>query len=756
GLKVVERGLRILARQQGGGGGAAEEAASYRTFVRQLVALSALKIQLLMATGDTWYQTVSEARIKQLDFLITEALSAVGGAGLEGQPNLAKAYTNYEAALWTLIETQMDIPGESTYDDLRADLLLLEHDLQARVDSVKKGYLFLGIDPLQFTTIPFEELHQRLAETERTLDSVEGRVESIVERWHANKLGEATRELDQERTIRSQQVNLLAHQIGKLEGEAQLFANTVQQEINAVDAERDTFGFRQQIRNLEIQLATKMAEFENQRRQLQDRRELDLIVLSKEAAIERRNELRWLLSFEMTQMNLDLQISSLQSQLTEYQRQLDRNANQREQLIRQRQILQTQIANAQTGIQQALANIRQIEIRGREIYGKRRAVLREEICSIESQLAFIGETPAAPFAPVIAGEQLCQPPAPALTRLQYVAQMCGTDTALGLREQLVREQIRARAFVLQCVVGSTDFSDLVPMVGADPIIVDGSTDNPTLPEGVTIDCGRFTDTQTEFAKQVWNAELASLDERAADLDEQIQEIESQIDFVEAWVEGFIQTIQYLQIGVQAIEATFLAISAVPQQTVAVAGMASGVYSTIDLKGPVAATLNSLKNALDIALKIGKIEVDAETQIRNLGRQLTALRQANRQIDSQKALKAAALNRVHFQLAGERAEGANAIKELVLRSTLGALDCDNDERGIAEQVARLRADHARLLASLDLQASENDLLSFDVETQQRQIERHDNDIAVLTLDLEKLDLNDQQLQQDSASIGDLVA
>ena len=353
GIDVVDRGLRILARQQGSSADEAAEAASYRTFVRQLVALSALKIQLLMNTGDVWYQTVSEARVKQLDFMIADTLGSTSSAALESQPNLFKANTNYEAALWTLVETKMDIPGESTYDDLRADLLLLEADLTARTDSVRKGYLFLNIDPLQFTTIPFEQLEARLAETERDLNEVEAKVEAIVERWHANKLGEATRALDEERTIRSQEVNLIAHRIGRLEQESQTFANTVQQELNAVDAERDTFGFRQQIRGLEIQLATRLAEFENQRRQLQDRQELDLIVLSKEAEIERRNELRWLLSFEMTQMNLDLQISSLESQITEYDRQTARNLNQLEQLGRQRQILETQIENAESGIAQA-------------------------------------------------------------------------------------------------------------------------------------------------------------------------------------------------------------------------------------------------------------------------------------------------------------------------------------------------------------------------------------------------------------------
>ena len=753
GLEVVDRGLRILARQQAGGSNAAEEEASYRTFVRQLVALSALKIQLFMTTGDNWYQTVSEARVKQLDFLIAEALSAVGGAGLESQPNLSKAYTNYEAALWTLIETQMDIPGESTYDDLRADLLLLEHDLQERVDSVKKGYLFLNIDPLQFTTIPFEELQQRLAETERDLDAIEGRVEAIVERWHANRLGESTRALDENRTIRSQQVNLIAHRIGKLENQAQVFSNTVQQEINEVDAQRDTFGFRQQIRNLEIQLATHLAEFENQRRQLQDRRELDLVVLSKEGAIERRNELRWLLSFEMTQMNLDLQISSLESQMTEYQRQLDRNTNQREQLVRQRQIFQTQIANAQSGIQQAEANIELLRTRSQDIYGKRRAVIREEVCSIESQLAFIGEAPASPFAPEVAGEQPCSLPTPAFTRSSYVAQMCGSGAEVGLRKKILDQQIQARAFVMKCVVGDADFSDLEAMIPGSQII---HTDIDLPTELAAVDCGSFTQSETAFAKELYKAEKSMLENKAENFQEAIDQINGHITSVIAWALAFDGTVIALQTGLALAQASHAALAAVPETTIAVAGLASGTYVKIDIAKPAAASVSALTTILNAAIQVGRATQSTMNQVQALERQLKQLEQANEDINYQKALRSVALHNSHFQIAGRRAQGLDAIKELVLQSSIAAVDCDNQALGINEQVSRLSAEHARQLASLDLQAAENDLLSFDVATQQRQIERHTNEIAILTLDLEKLTLNDQQLQDDNASIGELVA
>lgn len=752
GIEVVDRGLRILARQQGGGEGAEAEEASYRSFVRQLVALSTLKIQLLMNTGDIWYQTVSEARVKQLDFMIAETLEAVAGAGLESQPNLFKANTNYEAALWTLVETKMDIPGESTYDDLRAELLLLESDLLERVESVRKGYLFLNIDPLQFTTIPFEELQARLAETERDLQEIEAKVEAIVERWHANKLGEATRALDEERTIRSQEVNLVAHRIGKLEQEAQVFANAVQQEVNSVGVQIDTFTYRQQIRSMEIQLATRLAEFENQRRQLQQRSELDMVVLSKEAEIERRNELRWLLSWEMTQMNLDLQISSLESQITEYDRQTARNANQLDQLVRQRQILQTQIETTQNGIAQAQNAINEIEQRRTTVYASSRAVTRETLCSIESQLAFVGESVDTPFSPLLPGEAPCQTPTPSFTRTQYVQQMCGTDTEPGLRQKILDGQIQARAFLLKCVVGDADFSDLEPMVAGSTMI---ETNIPLPEELEAVDCGDFTQTETDFARTVYEAEKAMFDRRVAELEEQRDQITEQIDYVEDWLGTFSNTILGLQTGLAVVQGTYAALAAVPRTTVAAAGLASGVYTTLSVSDPVYATLEGLRNILDVTLKIGQTNIQTELQIKALGRQLTLVRQQTEQIDFQKAIKSVALHNAHFQLAGKRAEGIEALKELALQSSVAAVECESQELGIDEQVARLRADHARQLASLDLQAAENDLLSFQLAAQDRAIERYTNEIEVLNLELEKLALSEGQLAGDNARIAELV-
>ncbi|MBS0125393.1 hypothetical protein [Thetidibacter halocola] len=751
GIAIAERGLKFLARQQGGGEGAQAEA-SFRTFTQQLVGLNAVKIRLFMSTGDAWYQTMSEARVKALSFAVTSAIEAGSGAGLESQPNLHKAHTQYQAALWSLIETSMDIPGETTYDDLRAEILLLENDLQARLHSVERGFLFLNLDPDAFTTIPFEELQQRLAETSRDIAEIESRIEAVVRAWSAALESQANRDIDERRTVRSQQINLIAHQIGKIEQEAQVFANDVRQEIQGISADRDTFAHRQNIRQLEIALATKIAEFENRRSQIEGRQELDLIVLSKEAEVERRNELRWLLNFEMTRMNLDLQVSSINSQINEYERQIARNMNQREQLDRQRQILATQISNAEAGIGQALADIELLEIRRSDLFEKKRRVMRTDICNVESQLAFIGESPATPFVPLLPSEEPCDVPTPSFTRTEYVANMCGEGGEPGLRGKLLNAQIQARAFTVKCVVGAADFSDLQSMVEGSVMI---SADATLAEEIADVDCGAFTQTETDFAKAIYEAEKEMLQKQEDDFNEAKQQVIDQLNEVQAWFVAFEFTTQSANVILTIAEATYATATLVPVMTTAVAGMSSGVYTEIDAARTAKATVEAARSVLSSIISAGRVTQQHINQINQLNQQIDRYRQQTEQIDYQRAIKAVALHRTHFQLAGQRADGLSDIKELTLQNSMAAVECESQELGIDEQVSRLTADHARLLASMDLQARENDLVDFEFARQQGAIERFERDIDVLSLEMENVALSDFQLAADTTRIDELI-
>ena len=74
--------------------------------------------------------------------------------------------------------------------------------------------------------------------------------------------------------------------------------------------------------------------------------------------------------------------------------------------------------------------------------------------------------------------------------------MCGAGGEPGLRGKLIDEQIQARTFLMKCVVGDADFADLEPMV-AGSTMISTSLDLPA--ELAEVDCGDFTQTETEFA-----------------------------------------------------------------------------------------------------------------------------------------------------------------------------------------------------------------------------------------------------------------
>ena len=754
GLTFVERGLKLLARQQGSSKDQSPgEDTTYREFVRQLTLLNGLKIRLTMAVGDNWYQTVSEARVKRLNFLLSESLAAATGAGVSGDPNLAKAIVYYEKAMWTLIESQMDIPGETTYDDLRSDLFILEKDIHSRMDSVQKGLLFLNIDPMAFTSIKFADLKRKMEETKAELFKIERSVETIVERWHQNRRGEATREIDEKRVVKNQKINLVAHRIGKMEGAAREFTLGVQHEINKVDAEQDSWNFRQQIRRLEMALTTKMAEYENRQRHLNLKEENDLIIMSKEAELEKRNELRWLLNWEMSRMNLDLQLSSLKSQIVEYGRQKGRNDNRLAQLGHEVEQQKDSIEIARVRIEDAENSINSLTARKTKTYMKRRGVIRAGLCGIENELGFIGKTPATPFSP-IEGEEACHIEPPQFTAMEYNKHMCGEDGQSGLRQKLIQEQVRAKAFLLQCVVGGAQFGDLDPIVENDPAMIGPDAIDFELPQGVTVNCGNFT-TETEFATKLWKKEKDFFEKKIKDQEESKNRLLAQIDTVKEWAQTFIDGIETFEAVLVGVEATLVTVSAIPEITTAVAGLASGVLTKIDPQKAVKAEVETLRNAITRAMERGKIDERTQQKIASAQASLATTQEELADIDIQKAMRAMALRRAQAQLVGRRAAGAHELKELLLKNQIADVDCQSAERGIEERIAVLQAEHARRTASMELTANENELIEFELQAQQKFIDRTEREILIIQRDVERLRLMEEQLKEDNGALVKLI-
>ncbi|MBF0314124.1 MAG: hypothetical protein HQK50_07720 [Oligoflexia bacterium] len=757
GLAILDRAFQVIGRQQASN--------NLREYYRQMNMLYSLKIRLLLVTGDIWYQTVSEARAKRLGYLLSESVGIPGDPGRNGDPNMTRAKVFYEQASWAIIEAKSDIPGDTSYDDLRTDLLVLESDAKTRLNSINQGLLYLNIDPDQFTSINFDDLKNELERVKDSLLQVESYVQSMVEQWYRNKQGENTRQIDENRVIKSQQTNLIAHRIGKLEGLAKEYSASISKDMNRLEGERDSYEYRSRIRQLELELTRKLEELQNRRQSLLLKKENDLIIMSKEAEMEKRNELRWLLNWKLTQMNLDVQIESLRAQITDYDRQKKRNDNRLEQIKLEEDQKKISIEMANQRIAEMNKRIEEITYRKNELYRQRREVTRQGICQIEEELSYVGEAVVMPFTP-ISGESACSSSTPAFTLRAYTEKMCGPDGNSGLRSKMLQQKVSARAFLVKCVMGSADSNDLKAVPGGMPLpasLVYKDTNigsDPTLTtkldaELASVNCADFKANEREFAKQIWDQEILRSQRNKEDLQERIKNLQKSINDLSGALDALVNSTKTFDVVLAAAEMAVMLSAAIPKTTVHVQGMSSGTSTEIDTARAVQAKLESVRGFLASLFQMGKLQIEQMREIEKLNREIKSLERAVGTIDVDLTAKSLALHRAHFELAGRISMTKSEIQDLYLQEQLADFDCKNDIRTIDQRVAALNAEHRRLIATINLEASQNDLLSYEISAQEHGIALALDEIKIIGSQMEHLNTQRNQLVDDNNDVFKII-
>ena len=158
GREFLDLGVQVITRQQG-------PDSSIRDYLTQNAVLNNLRIQLQMAKGDVWYQSMSNLAVTRVAQGAAQSINpATPSLGEACSPTnkqacaLGYAMAYYEDALWTSIEAETDIPAGSEYDSLRINLQEIILNLNRRRDSIRAGHLFLNIDPEAYTYLTFDEM----------------------------------------------------------------------------------------------------------------------------------------------------------------------------------------------------------------------------------------------------------------------------------------------------------------------------------------------------------------------------------------------------------------------------------------------------------------------------------------------------------------------------------------------------------------------------------------------------------------------
>ncbi|MDQ3234313.1 MAG: hypothetical protein M3Q07_21100, partial [Pseudobdellovibrionaceae bacterium] len=212
GAPIIDRGLELISTENTGGGGEGNEA-SVEEFIRKNFALNRLKVELLMSSGDISYQATSNMAVKRL---ANDVANILGKDKLMDN-TLQIAYSKYKEAIWALIALQTDVPDIELFSDLTNVSVELRSQVERRLRSLEKGFLFIEIDPEAIPRKSVDELRRELDGISSRAKQLEDEIAALISAGQSDKAGEQTSiGVDEKRAVNSMTASLKAQQIAML------------------------------------------------------------------------------------------------------------------------------------------------------------------------------------------------------------------------------------------------------------------------------------------------------------------------------------------------------------------------------------------------------------------------------------------------------------------------------------------------------------------------------------------------------------
>lgn len=238
-VPIAKRGLSSLMRKQNtcldvdGCENADLQEESLEIYVIKQFNLSRLYVQALLASADISYQSSSDLELKKIVALIKDTTGEETQLG----NTLQMAYARYKKALWSVIEMQTNIPNMARFDSLRAVSDELRFQVQRRIDSIEKGFLFLDIDPDLFTTIKVDELSSKLLELKNKVIAIESSIDQLRDKGLEDRENDENQSLEEKRTISNMEINVNSQKIVRLQDLAQQHSLELEGQINQLESE---------------------------------------------------------------------------------------------------------------------------------------------------------------------------------------------------------------------------------------------------------------------------------------------------------------------------------------------------------------------------------------------------------------------------------------------------------------------------------------------------------------------------------------
>ncbi|HET9240236.1 MAG TPA: hypothetical protein VFO10_23435 [Oligoflexus sp.] len=741
GISIVETAKELLNKQK---------SSDFRDYVFQSGRYTLILAQLYMTAGDHWYQSVSETKLERLRFLIGKTLKDSENAESESDKKTKTASElardNYEKANWVLQSAALEIPeDDQQFSSLSADLFSKRYAIEQRLTSLDKGYIFLNIDPEEFSQISFEKLKTELDSLVGRINEAEKNIENLMGSWKQSKLGRDTEEINEEARRKDISIAQSSYRIAKLEQSAQAMSNTIEAKLLEVGSQKQTFEYERQKFEYEFGLKMKLQELNDRQTLIQSRKEADIIQFDLSDQDRKLNDLRWLMGWELSKTNLEIQVSQFESEIARLESDITIKSNQKDQTGNRKTINSEQIKIANANIQTSKNNQKSLEFERDELNKQQIGSLEAQLCSVRNRMAFVGEALPAYEAKVYS----CQVSTVGQTETSYREKMCGPN---GLRQRVNAQNINSVAKAL-CAIG---YDSLPPELKNDSIVKQSLTQC----EGVT------PTTELAFAREIFKKEMELADK-------EIEASEANRARLYALLTNFLAqtsiaatTQATMETVVKALEASLSVAASIPTTSVCACGLSSGAITTIDVKASMSVAVDSARESASRFITWSKFVLENLEKAQELEIRIKNILAA---IEQQKLAKDIKNFHAMQAIAGIMGRSEqfqqDIISKLIERETI-IVDCDREGTNLDETKASLRIEHDRLVTeikSVDLRANNiNRSIQNEVLSQQKELssisvlnaENANLNIELNSIDTELATL--RRLREDTKTRKDLVA
>ncbi|WNG50476.1 hypothetical protein F0U60_44860 [Archangium minus] len=731
GVQRVEQALKNLARQQQAAGSSTNPMdLPLNRFLKAHARLNSLKARLFVAAGDIWYRKASFSRLDNLQYQVAETLGEDDRAKKKGT-EYYNAATYYDQAFWVILEARSSLPAANAdlFSSEFSTLTSLESDVNTRLDSVRKGHLYLGIDPEQLTGNSLAALSRQLVGQREAIRRQEGELRQQMETWAAKFTTNTNQQLDLANQQNSRVLDLEVYKLAQMQAAAGRLTQELRAEVELIDRSMPKFHLEQRIKAIEATLAREQLELSHQLQSIKIQTEQDLLGLEKEAINARLDDLRFSIDMTMAEYNFAMQVEALLAQKEELDRQFLADKAEIDILEARKGQVQKSIEAAQWRIDLTDILINKYKTAQETSFKSARIPIVEQICAVDAELVFYSRSPAySGYSDPVSGHS-CTVSPPSTNQEVNLEEICQA------RAKLQADQLANIQKIRDCISG-------------------GSCSNMTGTEKSVVDA---INKLSEANQEVIKHRASSLAKLKAVLQEKEAELRKATDAA---------------IGIAAVKATVDVLWTTAAALAANPDDATGVIGFMPVK-----TINISKAMFNSA----KTAAEGASNLLNFGYQMA---QFHHQLESEKLINKQELEDIANQIDAivkeldvEKWSKQRELAEISVRLTelqgeydnvtneqeVQRLECDGEKANRETTVARLLKSRAALVGQLQQNADESALTQFDIHEQeniraqaQTEIERLNLEMLEYNRQQEKIRMDQQKLTGMKAAIDRQIA